>query len=181
MLLHTFLYWSLKVLKILNEGIFCNHAVITVLLFRSLILVCSRNITDLLGMSEMSIFVKLGSAKPIIFHKGGKCIYSIMFLWLLIAFHVSLAFNYVGKHRRITGVYPIQKCTCSYTVLINILPTTICQWNPVKTSWLRDGEKEERYLRILILLCQWDVACCKFFILKGAWFCNKKKKERIIW
>lgn len=82
MLLHTFQYWSLKVLKILNEGIFCNHAVITALLFRSLILVCSRNIRDLLGMSEMSVFVRLALAKPVI--KGGKCIYSTMFLWLLI-------------------------------------------------------------------------------------------------
>lgn len=83
MLLHTFLNWSLKVLRTFNEAIFCNHAVITVLLFRSL--VCSRNITDMLGSSEMSGFVRLDSAKPIIFHKGGRYIYSIMFLWLLIS------------------------------------------------------------------------------------------------
>lgn len=93
MVLHTFLNWSLKVLKMLNEAIFCNHAIITVLLFRSLVLVCSRTIPDMLGSSEMSVFVRLGSAKPIIFHKGGKYIYSIMFLWLFIVFHVSLAFN----------------------------------------------------------------------------------------
>lgn len=79
-------------MKILHEGIFCNHAVITVLLFRSLVLVCSRNITDLMGSSEMSGFARLGSAKPIVFHKGGKYIYSIMFLWLFMVFHVSLAF-----------------------------------------------------------------------------------------
>lgn len=93
MLLHTFLNWSLKVLKILNEAIFSNYAVITGLLFRSLVLMCSRNITDMLGSSEIFGFVRLDSAKPITFHKGGKYIYSIMFLWLFIAFHVSLAFN----------------------------------------------------------------------------------------
>lgn len=71
-------------MKIPNETIFCNHAVITVLLFRSLVLVCSRNTTDVLGSSEMSVFAWSGSAKPIIFHRGGKYIYSNMFLWLFI-------------------------------------------------------------------------------------------------
>ncbi|XP_064525014.1 inactive cell surface hyaluronidase CEMIP2-like isoform X3 [Pseudopipra pipra] len=39
---------------------------------RSLVLVCSRSITDVVGSSEMSVFTRLGSAKPIVFHKGGS-------------------------------------------------------------------------------------------------------------
>jgi len=81
-LLSTFLNWSLKVLQVLNEVVFCNYAVITVLLFRSLVLVCSRDVADVVGSSEMSIFTRLGSAKPIVFHKEGKCIYFTMFLLL---------------------------------------------------------------------------------------------------
>ncbi|XP_065544869.1 inactive cell surface hyaluronidase CEMIP2-like isoform X4 [Lathamus discolor] len=36
---------------------------------RSLVLVCSRDIADVMGSSEMPIFTRLGSAKPIVFHK----------------------------------------------------------------------------------------------------------------
>ncbi|XP_050165874.1 cell surface hyaluronidase-like isoform X1 [Myiozetetes cayanensis] len=39
---------------------------------RSLVLVCSRSVTDVVGSSEMSVFTRLGSAKPIVFHKGGS-------------------------------------------------------------------------------------------------------------
>ncbi|XP_068551382.1 inactive cell surface hyaluronidase CEMIP2-like isoform X1 [Anas acuta] len=39
---------------------------------RSLVLVCSRDIADMVGSSEMSIFTRLGSAKPIVFHKEGS-------------------------------------------------------------------------------------------------------------
>lgn len=61
---------------------FCNRAVITLLLFRSLVLVCSRDIAEVAGSSEMSVFTRLGSAKPIVFHKEGKCVYSTIFLLL---------------------------------------------------------------------------------------------------
>lgn len=61
--------------------IFCSHAVITVLLFRSLVLVCSRDIAEEVGSSEMSVFTRLGSAKPIVFHKEGKYLF----------YHVSFA------------------------------------------------------------------------------------------
>lgn len=59
---------------------FCCHAVITILPFRSLVLVCSRDIADMVGSSEMSIFTRLGSAKPIVFHKEGKYMYSVLLL-----------------------------------------------------------------------------------------------------
>ncbi|XP_065544871.1 inactive cell surface hyaluronidase CEMIP2-like isoform X6 [Lathamus discolor] len=39
---------------------------------RSLVLVCSRDIADVMGSSEMPIFTRLGSAKPIVFHKEGS-------------------------------------------------------------------------------------------------------------
>ncbi|KAM9270481.1 cell surface hyaluronidase CEMIP2-like [Cariama cristata] len=39
---------------------------------RSLVLVCSRDIADVVGSSEMSVFTRLGSAKPIVFHKEGS-------------------------------------------------------------------------------------------------------------
>ncbi|CAM9419115.1 unnamed protein product [Bubo scandiacus] len=39
---------------------------------RSLVLVCSRDIADMVGSSEMSVFTTLGSAKPIVFHKEGS-------------------------------------------------------------------------------------------------------------
>ncbi|XP_030352905.1 cell surface hyaluronidase-like isoform X2 [Strigops habroptila] len=39
---------------------------------RSLVLVCSRDIADVMGSSEMTIFTRLGSAKPIVFHKEGS-------------------------------------------------------------------------------------------------------------
>ncbi|NXY67975.1 TMEM2 hyaluronidase, partial [Glareola pratincola] len=39
---------------------------------RSLVLVCSRDIAEVAGSSEMSVFTKLGSAKPIVFHKEGS-------------------------------------------------------------------------------------------------------------
>ncbi|XP_064373332.1 inactive cell surface hyaluronidase CEMIP2-like isoform X2 [Dromaius novaehollandiae] len=39
---------------------------------RSLVLVCSRDLTEMAGSSEMSVFTRLGSAKPIIFHKKGS-------------------------------------------------------------------------------------------------------------
>lgn len=109
-LLSSFLNWSLKVLWILNEIIFCNHVVITFLLFRSLVLVCSRDIADVVGSSEMPIFTRLGSAKPIVFHKEGKCIYSTIFFCL-----------------RITGVFPYQNCTHPYILLIDRLPSTVSQ------------------------------------------------------
>ena len=106
-LLDTFLNRSLKVLQILNELIFCNHAVVTVCLFRSLVLVCSRDIADMVGSSEMSAFTRLGSAKPVVFHKEGKCIYSTMFLILKNYWCVSLpkmytylggAYQYISYH-----------------------------------------------------------------------------------
>ncbi|XP_009884454.1 PREDICTED: transmembrane protein 2-like [Charadrius vociferus] len=39
---------------------------------RSLVLVCSRDIAEVAGSSEMSVFTRLGSAKPIVFHKEGS-------------------------------------------------------------------------------------------------------------
>ncbi|XP_054858270.1 cell surface hyaluronidase-like [Eublepharis macularius] len=39
---------------------------------RSIVLVCSRDIPGGWGASEMSVFSSLGSAKPVIFHKGGS-------------------------------------------------------------------------------------------------------------
>ncbi|KAM4661444.1 cell surface hyaluronidase CEMIP2-like [Amazona ochrocephala] len=39
---------------------------------RSLVLVCSRDIADVVGSSEMPIFTRLGSAKPIVLHKEGS-------------------------------------------------------------------------------------------------------------
>ncbi|OPJ70480.1 transmembrane protein 2-like [Patagioenas fasciata monilis] len=39
---------------------------------RSLVLVCSRDIAEEVGSSEMSVFTRLGSAKPIVFHKEGS-------------------------------------------------------------------------------------------------------------
>ncbi|KAM6301555.1 cell surface hyaluronidase CEMIP2-like [Podargus strigoides] len=39
---------------------------------RSLVLVCSRDIADVAGSSGMSVFTRLGSAKPIVFHKEGS-------------------------------------------------------------------------------------------------------------
>ncbi|XP_074956626.1 cell surface hyaluronidase CEMIP2-like isoform X2 [Phalacrocorax aristotelis] len=36
---------------------------------RSLVLVCSRDIADMVGSSEMSAFTRLGSAKPVVLHK----------------------------------------------------------------------------------------------------------------
>ncbi|NXJ73451.1 TMEM2 hyaluronidase, partial [Trogon melanurus] len=39
---------------------------------RSVVLVCSRDIADVEGSSEMSVFTRLGSAKPIVFHKEGS-------------------------------------------------------------------------------------------------------------
>ncbi|XP_062439292.1 inactive cell surface hyaluronidase CEMIP2-like [Rhea pennata] len=39
---------------------------------RSLVLVCSRDITEMAGSPAMSVFTRLGSAKPIIFHKKGS-------------------------------------------------------------------------------------------------------------
>ncbi|XP_033922367.1 cell surface hyaluronidase-like isoform X2 [Melopsittacus undulatus] len=39
---------------------------------RSLVLVCSRDISDVMGSSEMPIFTRLGSAKPVVFHKEGS-------------------------------------------------------------------------------------------------------------
>ncbi|XP_009947873.1 PREDICTED: transmembrane protein 2-like [Leptosomus discolor] len=39
---------------------------------RSLVLVCSRDIADVVGSSEMSVFTRLGSAKPVVFHKEGS-------------------------------------------------------------------------------------------------------------
>ncbi|XP_065497916.1 inactive cell surface hyaluronidase CEMIP2-like [Caloenas nicobarica] len=39
---------------------------------RSLVLVCSRDIAAEVGSSEMSVFTRLGSAKPIVFHKEGS-------------------------------------------------------------------------------------------------------------
>ncbi|KAM6308576.1 cell surface hyaluronidase CEMIP2-like [Aegotheles albertisi] len=39
---------------------------------RSLVLVCSRDIADVAGSSEMSVFTRLGSAKPVVFHKQGS-------------------------------------------------------------------------------------------------------------
>lgn len=39
---------------------------------RSLVLVCSRDIGDKVWSSEMSVFTRLGSAKPIVFHREGS-------------------------------------------------------------------------------------------------------------
>ncbi|NWZ50095.1 TMEM2 hyaluronidase, partial [Haliaeetus albicilla] len=39
---------------------------------RSLVLVCSRDIAEVVGSSEMPVFTRLGSAKPIVFHKEGS-------------------------------------------------------------------------------------------------------------
>lgn len=78
-----------------------------VLLFRSLVLVCSRDVADVVGSSEMSVFTKLGSAKPIVFHKEGKCMYSTMFVILKNYWCVSLrkvytylysAYQYISYH-----------------------------------------------------------------------------------
>ncbi|XP_074455970.1 cell surface hyaluronidase CEMIP2-like isoform X2 [Larus michahellis] len=46
--------------------------VLTVIKERSLVLVCSRDIAEVVGSSEMSVFTRLGSAKPIVFHKEGS-------------------------------------------------------------------------------------------------------------
>ncbi|XP_068000437.1 cell surface hyaluronidase CEMIP2, partial [Melanerpes formicivorus] len=39
---------------------------------RSLVLVCSRGAAAMVGSSEMSVFTRLGSAKPVAFHKEGS-------------------------------------------------------------------------------------------------------------
>lgn len=46
---------------------------------RSLVLVCSRDIGDKVWSSEMSVFTRLGSAKPIVFHREGKY---FLFSWI---------------------------------------------------------------------------------------------------
>ncbi|XP_066491514.1 cell surface hyaluronidase-like [Tiliqua scincoides] len=38
---------------------------------RSIVLVCSRDITEVMGASETAVFTKLGSAKPVVLHKQG--------------------------------------------------------------------------------------------------------------
>ncbi|XP_042333258.1 cell surface hyaluronidase-like isoform X1 [Sceloporus undulatus] len=39
---------------------------------RSIVLVCTRDTTDVMAAYEMPIFTKLGSAKPVVFHKKGS-------------------------------------------------------------------------------------------------------------
>uniref|UniRef100_K7FSZ3 hyaluronoglucosaminidase n=1 Tax=Pelodiscus sinensis TaxID=13735 RepID=K7FSZ3_PELSI len=39
---------------------------------RSVVLVCSKDGSEIMGSSEMAVFTRLGSAKPIVFHKKGS-------------------------------------------------------------------------------------------------------------
>ncbi|NWR69133.1 TMEM2 hyaluronidase, partial [Centropus unirufus] len=55
-----------------NAASAITHYVQTFIKERSLVLVCSRDITEVAGSSEMSVFTRLGAAKPIAFYREGS-------------------------------------------------------------------------------------------------------------